>query len=365
MAVIFFTAYHSMGKERHILIWAATFIIGAVQWLINIFPPDNFLIYWMLACTFSVGSIVFGTWGHLVRTGHSYSRTVLFASGVIVLLFTYYFTAINPHRGLSMSLYIFHTVFYLCFCSIILLKHRERPRAAEIGAAATYFLFAVAQGIAATYALRQGVELDPDYFSIYKTINFLSLPTGFIGMSLFIVFVLASDMSEKMREQAITDSLTGCLNRRGFYENADKKLVELIRKNQHVCLIYWDIDKFKNVNDTYGHVVGDLVLSKTASIVKNNIKEEDLLGRLGGEEFVILLGRTSAEEAKGVAERLRVSIEDNLLELADKPVNVTASFGVVEINDLKTAVDKAIEDADKALYKAKEGGRNKVVEAYL
>lgn len=365
LAVIFFTAYFSMGKERHILIWAATFIIGALQWLTNIFKPDNFIVYWMLVCSFSVGTIVFGTWGHLVRTGYNFGLKVLFSSGIIVLLVTYYFTAVHSHRGLSMSVYIFHTVFLLCFCSIIILKHRERPRAAEVGAAASYFLFAIAQGIAATFALMQGAEIDPYFYSTYKTINFLSLPTGFVGMSLFIVFVLASDMSEKMREQAITDSLTGCLNRRGFYDNADNKLAEFIRKRQHVCLIYWDIDKFKNINDTYGHLAGDEVLSKTTAIIKNNIKEKDLLGRIGGEEFVIILGRASAAEAKGVAERLRMLIEANLVEIADETIKVTASFGVVELFNIDTAVDKAIDIADKALYEAKGRGRNRVVEATL
>lgn len=197
LAIIFFTAYFKMGRERHTLIWAFTFLIGAAQWLANIFKPGDHTTYWMLACSLSVGTIVFGTWGHFIRTSVNYSRKVLFGSGIVVILITYYFTAIEPHLGLSQSLYIFHTVFYLCICAYVLVRYGKSSRTAEIGAATVYFLFAIAQGVAAAAALMQGSQPDPVYFDLYRTINFVSLPTGYIGMSLFIVFILASDMSEK------------------------------------------------------------------------------------------------------------------------------------------------------------------------
>ena len=186
-----------MGRERHTLIWAFTFIIGAGQWLVNIFKPGDFAVYWMLACSLSVGTVVFGTWGHLVRTSANYSRKILFGSGVIVVAITYYFTAIEPHVGLRQSVYIFHSVFYMLICAYVLTTKSQSSKTAEIGAATIYFLFAIAQAIAAGAALMQGAEANPELFDIYRTINFISLPTGYIGMSLFIVFILASDMAEK------------------------------------------------------------------------------------------------------------------------------------------------------------------------
>lgn len=351
-----------MGKERHTLIWAFTFIIGAFQWTINIFKPTDFTTYWMVACTLSVGTVIFGTWGHLVRTNFPINYKLLFLSGVAVLGVTYYFTAVEVHRGLSMSLYIYHTVVYLCLCGYVLLKHRPTPRPAEIGASVVYFLFAGAQGVAATFALMQGAEGNSYYFDIYRTINFISLPTGYIGMSLFIVFVLASDMSEKMRVQAITDPLTQCLNRRGFYQSAQKSLHSFIANDMHVCLIYWDIDKFKSINDNYSHAAGDLVLERATAIIKTHIKDTDLLGRLGGEEFVILLGRANMSEAKGVAERLRSALELSEFKYNDELIGVTASFGVVEINKADTLIEEAIDKADLGLYQAKQTGRNCVVE---
>ena len=365
LAVIFFTAYFSMGRERHTLIWAFTFVVAACQWLVNIFQPSNFNAYWMIACTLSVGTILFGTWGHLVRTNSRFSKTSLLLSGLAIIAITYYFTVIDLHRGLSTSLYIYHTVFYLLLCGYVLLKHRDKPRAAEIGAAAAYILFAISQGIAATYALMQGAEWNAEYFDIYRMINFVSLPTGYIGMSLFIVFVLASDMSEKMRIQAITDSLTTCLNRRGFFQIAQDKLLSLLKKEMHVCLVYWDIDKFKAINDNFGHSAGDMVLQRATDVIKQNIKDSDLIGRLGGEEFVILLGRVDFDDARLVAERLRVALETTSFEYNGQLIDVTASFGVVQLKGEGALIETAIDRADKALYQAKQSGRNKVVQLAL
>lgn len=353
-----------MGRERHTLLWTATFVIGAFQWLLNIFKPGDHSVYWMLACSLSVGTVIFGTLGHVARTGAQLSWKLLVSSGLAAIALTYYFTVIDYHRGLSTSLYIFHTVFYLFACSFILVKYRKPSSAAEIGAAIMYVLFAIAQAAAAVSALMQGAEYNKYYFDIYLVINFISLPTGYIGMSLFIVFVLASDMAEKMRIQAITDSLTGILNRRGFYQSANQKLSEQTNKDQYTCLIYWDVDKFKVINDTYGHAMGDIVLQETVKAVSANIKSTDVIGRLGGEEFVILLSRTNKTEADMVAERLRQMIAQLSINSASgEPIQVTASFGVAKISQADESVEVAINAADNALYKAKQGGRNMVINA--
>ena len=364
LSVIFFTAWWTMGRERHTLIWAATFVVGAIQWLVNIFKPSDFTIYWMLACSLSVGTVVLGTWGHIARTGAQFSVKLLSASGLAAIALTFYFTVIDYHRGLSMSLYIFHTIFYLCVCSFVLLKYRERPLVAEIGAASIYVLFAIAQTAAAVTALMQGPEYNEYYYNLYRVINFISLPTGFVGMALFIVFVLASDMAEKMRIQAITDPLTGVLNRRGFYQNANRKMGELAKNRQYMCLIYWDIDKFKLINDTYGHATGDTVLVETVKIVEANIKSTDVMGRLGGEEFVILLARASKTDADIVAERLREAIaQSSINHGGNEPISVTASFGVASVKHNDDSIELAINTADAALYSAKQSGRNTVVNA--
>lgn len=362
LACIFLTAWRTMGRQKHTLIWAFAFIAGALQWLLNIFKPGQYELYWMLACALSVTTVIFGTWGHLERTKANFSPKVLFASSVTIIAITFYFTVISPHRGLSMSLYIFHTVFYLFVCSYVLLTHRKKPLPAEIGAACVYIIFAISQAVAATYALMQGAEKVPELYKVYATINFVSLPTAYIGMSLFIVFVLASDLAEKMRVQTITDPLTNCLNRRGFYDAAQQQISQLISKKQHVCLIYWDIDNFKTINDSYGHLAGDVVLQSITQQVFDNIKSSDLIGRLGGEEFVILLGRAEKQEAKDVANRLREIIAATPVVTEKADITVTASFGVTQITSENVKIETAIDTADKALYTAKRSGRNQVIE---
>ena len=164
-----------------------------------------------------------------------------------------------------------------------------------------------------------------------------------------------------MKELAMTDLLTNCLNRRGFYIHAKQQMLELQKQGQHICLIYWDIDKFKAINDQYGHAGGDQVLIYISNMIKQNIKKDDLLGRMGGEEFVILIGRSSYDDANSVAERLRTMINDTPIPFGEWHIKVTASFGVVELAEKDITVEQAIDLADNALYKAKSGGRNKVV----
>lgn len=364
LSIIFFTAWAAMGRQKHTLVWGVTFIAASLQWLVNIFSSYlGFPIYWMSACILSVLTITLGTWGHALRTQACFKASYMVVSSVIVVLLTYYFSFVNAHKGLSMSLYIYHTVFFLVVCAVMIYNYRKKSTAAELGAVVVYVILAVAQFAAATTALMQGSERDSQFIDIYRLINFTTLPSAYIGMGMFVVFMLASDLAEKMRLQATTDSLTGCLNRRGFYQQAQRRLAKFKAKAQHVCLIYWDIDKFKSINDNYGHAAGDLVLQKTVEVIKQSIKENDLIGRLGGEEFVILLGRAELDEAQKVAERLRQVIEENIIVFENQIILVTASFGVVDIQNPDVLVEKAIDSADQALYQAKQSGRNQVVKA--
>ena len=126
-----------------------------------------------------------------------------------------------------------------------------------------------------------------------------------------------------------------------------------------------DIDFFKSVNDTYGHAVGDLVLKTVSKVIKSQLRDYDIAGRYGGEEFLLLLPYTNFEDAKIVAERLRKSIETKKIDISKilpdhKSISVTMSLGVAQYN--QSEYEKVfIQNADKALYKAKESGRNKVI----
>lgn len=168
---------------------------------------------------------------------------------------------------------------------------------------------------------------------------------------------------EELERQAYSDYLTGLKNRRSFIEQAEIELYRSIRYGRKFSLIMFDIDHFKRINDTFGHSVGDLVLQEIAKICKSILREMDIVGRIGGEEFAILLPETDISEATRIAERLRITMsKSEVLIPFNKKTKFTASFGVVFANNISVlSIDELLNQADKALYKAKKNGRNNVV----
>ncbi len=168
-------------------------------------------------------------------------------------------------------------------------------------------------------------------------------------------------------KHATLDALTGFYNRRQLEERIKQEVSNAKRQKAPLCGIMTDIDFFKNVNDTYGHAVGDLVLKTLAKIIRGQLREYDIAGRYGGEEFSILLPFTKINEAQMVAERLRKTIEEKVIDISKvnpdseiKKIKVTLSLGVYEMKESDNDED-LLRKADKALYQAKNTGRNKVV----
>jgi diguanylate cyclase (GGDEF)-like protein len=162
-------------------------------------------------------------------------------------------------------------------------------------------------------------------------------------------------------QNATMDALTGLNNRRQFEVRLGEQYSIANRQNTPLCAIMTDIDYFKKFNDTYGHAVGDTVLRTTANVIKSQLREYDIPSRYGGEEFCILLPQTTIEEAKIVAERLRSAVENENIELSENQIiHVTISVGLAEL-DIRDMAEDLYMKADSALYKAKEGGRNRVV----
>ena len=165
---------------------------------------------------------------------------------------------------------------------------------------------------------------------------------------------------EELRRQAVMDSLTDLFNRRHFLELAARELQRSKRYGDELSLIMLDADKFKEVNDTYGHSVGDFVLKSLASIGKSTLRDVDIFGRLGGEEFAVLLPSTSLEKAMVVAEKLRAAVVGVVAPTEKKKLRVTVSLGVTSLRKDTKDVDMMLKEADVALYSAKGKGRNRV-----
>lgn len=162
-----------------------------------------------------------------------------------------------------------------------------------------------------------------------------------------------------VQQQAVTDTLTGLYNRRGFYELAEHEILRAQRFHRPMSMILFDIDLFKQINDTYGHPMGDKILASVSASCKAELRQVDIIARYGGDEFIVLLPETSLMEALRAAERLRQKVEQLTFTNHEKTVRVTLCAGVAELLPGDT-LKNLIERTDQSLYRAKQGGRNRV-----
>lgn len=167
--------------------------------------------------------------------------------------------------------------------------------------------------------------------------------------------------NELLLELSNTDHLTGLFNRRYMMEALNKEVHRSIRKGSTLSLIMLDIDHFKRVNDSFGHLQGDVVLQKVAQQLRNELRSYDYASRFGGEEFVAILPDSSLQEALFVADRIRLSVQDTKFNGMLDKISLTLSLGVACFSpEYAPTVDSFIKMADDALYRAKENGRNRV-----
>ncbi|MGE0680444.1 MAG: diguanylate cyclase [Candidatus Binatia bacterium] len=166
---------------------------------------------------------------------------------------------------------------------------------------------------------------------------------------------------ETQRQLATYDALTSVFNRRAILDTLQRELAHSMRGGPPVGVIMVDLDHFKKINDVHGHLLGDLVLCEAAHRMKNALRPYDVLGRYGGEEFLVVAPGCAAQETAKVAERLRERLEGLPLTLRDKSIRITGSFGAASSKDVAEDVDAVVWAADAALYRAKREGRNRVV----
>lgn len=169
-------------------------------------------------------------------------------------------------------------------------------------------------------------------------------------------------LHDDLQRVAALDPLTGIYNRRFGFKRLEEELTRSVRDHSFLSVLLLDLDHFKRVNDTYGHLSGDKVLIRAANVCREILREGDILLRYGGEEFVIVLPGASIQDARDVAERIRFAVSQSQINLGDQQIQVTSSIGVAATTGQKAiAADELIAVADERLYRAKATGRNKVV----
>lgn len=211
-----------------------------------------------------------------------------------------------------------------------------------------------------------------EMIGILTILQSMSKTLGFNWLSLFAFIVATSAIAvtyghtnrkqlEQIHDLSIRDSLTGLYNRRYMEETFDREIERAIRKGRKLAVIMTDVDLFKTINDSYGHVVGDMVLTHVAQLFASNTRSSDIISRYGGDEFILILPECSKQEAILKAESIRMLIAQSTLEFDGKCIdNITLSFGISELPENGQNRIDLICTADKALYLSKQLGRNRI-----
>lgn len=362
ISVVFFLAWKTLGETPHALSWSIAFLAASLQWMLHLFDHvfPNYAAYWLSVNALALVAITLGLRGHCQRTDCRTLPQNLWPYTALIFSAIAWTTVVDVHIGISTALAPGAAALALYLSAFLVLRHREKTRPAEYAAAITMAIFGMAQMTASGMALLQGAAGEVSFQILYMDFNFLTIPAGYTGMAMFIIFMLASDLSEQMKEIAIRDQLTGLLNRRGFGEQAAKAFASARRGKLPVSVVMTDIDRFKDINDEFGHAAGDAALRLFSEVLIDMGRPEDVLARVGGEEFAIVLPGTSLTEAIRVADQLCTRIEETPMHVADKAIVMTASFGVATLSDKDSCLTDIVLRADRALYRSKRAGRNRV-----
>ncbi|PRX26643.1 diguanylate cyclase [Orenia metallireducens] len=196
-----------------------------------------------------------------------------------------------------------------------------------------------------------------------STIYFImmSIITGLLVYHFSNYITVSNSLYKKFKIEATQDFLTGLNNVRSFDNKLNDMITKLDKNKEDLSIIILDIDHFKRINDTYGHVAGDYVLKELAKVLSSSCRDLDIVSRTGGEEFCILLPDCPNKKAIAVAERIRTNVEKHQFVLSDQQkINITVSLGITTYPDKTTNLNSIVEEADYALYQAKQTGRNRV-----
>jgi len=250
----------------------------------------------------------------------------------------------------------------VCIVTVyLLLSHRDRATRAPRSIMAAFMVFFVIVELVRGWVAFV-LHLDPDVST--PTLAVVSAVTYVVNVALLplnFIWLMQSRLEWELRQQSIVDPLTVVLNRRGLEQALQRELARYRRYGDDVTVVMVDLDHFKQVNDRYGHAAGDDVLVRVAEFLTSQLRQTDVVGRYGGEEFVLLLPHTDIKQAKPKLESICEALGLNEYIGPSSNVRVTASMGVTSVHGrMPVAPADLLAEADEALYAAKAGGRNRV-----
>lgn len=363
IAGILAIAWRDFGRARHALTWSAAFALGTTAWSVQILAVllrQAELLTGAVATAFAAWSSAAVAIGFRQRVGASQRGGWLLIGGTLVAIVHAGLFLIGRALGFAIALPMLFQAGTIALAARTLTGRRAGERVAERATMTVLLVLAAFHLATALMAFVAESENWARAFGLTVDIRLLVLPAALIGVGLFSLFLLSADLAERMRRLAASDPLTGILNRRGFEEAVLPLLTSARAKGRRVSLVLGDIDRFKQINDLYGHAAGDRALQQFAERIGRTVRPRDLFARIGGEEFAIVLPDTAAEDAVTTIEAIRADVAATPFDGVGGG-RITASFGVTEIaGDASDTLSAIMERADRALYKSKRDGRDRV-----
>lgn len=244
----------------------------------------------------------------------------------------------------------------------VLWKDRKSPYSkAYIPLAIIFSLYIIQTFLRSFIAVAEDIAMEFLGNDIIQTSGTLAIIVLFFSLTVCFALTVSWRKEVDLQRKAITDHLTGWLNRTSLEVTASIALNECNRGNTQAAFILIDIDKFKSINDHFGHAVGDIAIQHVCQVAAEKLRNYDKCFRLGGEEFLIIVSDTTSAIAEQLSERIRKAVEGKPMTIEGKTIQITVSIGVA-LSQPEMSWRDALENADKALYLAKKRGRNNVVE---
>lgn len=359
LAVVFVLAWETMGRPRHSLSWAAAFACGAVSWAMNLAEGILFTagpLYFGIAALPLLGAIVLTVVGYRQRSNLPVRAILLWPIILVVMTASILTSTWWRHAGIQIALMPFCAATMLPVAIHAILVKSETRSSAERASIAILAMFAAFEVGITVLALRIGIwGSDDSAYDLYAITLFFGLPSLYIALGVSALFLMMADQTQILDHLATHDGMSKLLNRSGFRHSA----LRCAADTRADCIVVGDIDHFKQINDRWGHAAGDLAIICVAETLRSTLRSDDVIGRIGGEEFAILLPRIDEEAAIALIERMRVAISEARIA-AYPDIRITMSFGVAAPDDRTFDLDEVLRLADGALYQAKLDGRNRI-----
>lgn len=351
-------SWEHFGRRRHVLTWMASYVVAIFQWISNCFyfALGNSFFLMLTGIGFIISAYLLAL-GIQQRSGRPFSHAAFAVPAIVAALCVVIVFGPITSPALQVMVAPAYIGILLAISAASLLQDDRRMTPPEIAFFSALVLLAISQiALAVAGTLVNGTE---DSKAVYRAIQTLLFPTIYVGTAISAILVVAGDLAADLVREMRRDPLTDVLNRRGVDEAATSAIAQAQRHGRPLSLVLCDLDGFKRLNDDHGHIAGDDALRCFAQLLTVSVRRGDIVWRMGGDEFGLLLLDTKAEAAAEVMERVRNDIADICLPKVSGH-QLGASFGVATLAEGDLTLEDLVARADRALYMSKRQGKNRV-----